>query len=118
LKYVGQRIPSGTATKIVCSRTFLSLSIIFFQHQCIALPFFVIHHEHQSRHGGAFFASKNLGDLSKNNLAVKELLMAILKAVENVGAHKVTGRKQGISFCCCPFINLFIVAYFFYFFFV
>jgi hypothetical protein len=87
----------------------------FFQHQCIALPFFVIHHEHQSRHGGAFFASKNLGDLSKNNLAVKELLMAILKAVENVGAHKVTGRKQGISFCCCPFINLFIVAYFFLF---
>jgi len=42
-------------------------------------------------------ASKNLGDLSKNNPAVKELLTAILKAVEHVGAHKVTGRKQGVS---------------------
>jgi hypothetical protein len=29
-------------------------------------------------------ASKNLGDLSKNNPVVKELLTAILKAVEHV----------------------------------
>jgi hypothetical protein len=42
-------------------------------------------------------ASKNLGDLSKNNPAVKELLTAILKAVEHVGAHKVTGRKQPVQ---------------------
>jgi hypothetical protein len=35
------------------------------------------------------FVSKNLGNLS--NPAVKELLMAVLKAVENVGAHKATG---------------------------
>jgi hypothetical protein len=42
-------------------------------------------------------ASKNLGDLSKNNPAVRELFTAILKAVEHVGAHKVTGRKQGVS---------------------
>jgi hypothetical protein len=32
--------------------------------------------------------SKNLGDLSKNTPVVKELLMAILQAMENVGAHK------------------------------
>jgi hypothetical protein len=63
-------------------------------------------------------ASKNLGDLSKNTPAVKELLMAILKAVENVGAHKITGGKQCVSICCCPFISPFIVAYFsFYIFF-
>ncbi len=43
-------------------------------------------------------ASKNLGDLSKNNPAVKELLTAILKAVEHVGAHKVTGQKQAVTF--------------------
>jgi hypothetical protein len=43
--------------------------------------------------------------LSKNTPGVKELLTAILKAIENVGAHKVTRRKQGVSFSCCPFIN-------------
>jgi hypothetical protein len=58
---------------------------------CIALPFFVLHHERQSRHGGTF-ASKNLGDFSKNNPVVKELRMAILKAVENVEAYKITGH--------------------------
>jgi hypothetical protein len=51
----------------------------------------------------ATFASKNLGDLSKNIPAVKELLLAILKAVESVGGHKVTGRKQGVS-CLLLFI--------------
>ena len=35
-------------------------------------------------------ASKNLGDLSMNTPAVKELLTAILKAAEHVGAHKKT----------------------------
>jgi len=39
-------------------------------------------------------ASKNLGDLSKNTPAVKELLMAILKAMENVGAHKVSTQNS------------------------
>ncbi len=64
-------------------------------------------------------ASKNLGDLSKNTPTVKELPMAILKAVENVGAHKITGGKQGVSICCCPFISPFIVACFsFYIFFL
>jgi hypothetical protein len=43
------------------------------------------------------FGSKNLGDLSKSNYEVNELLFAILRAAENVGAHKSTGRKQGIS---------------------
>jgi len=44
------------------------------------------------------FGSKNLGDLSKNTPAVNQLLTAILKAVETVGAHKFMGRKQGVSF--------------------
>jgi hypothetical protein len=39
--------------------------------------------------------------LSKNTPAEKQLLMDILKAMENVGAHKVTGQKQGASFFCC-----------------
>jgi hypothetical protein len=43
------------------------------------------------------FGSKNLGDLSKNTPAVNQLLTAILKAVETVGAYKFTGRKQGVS---------------------
>ncbi len=43
------------------------------------------------------FASKNVGDLSKNNAEVNELLFAILRAVEVVEAHKATGRKQSIS---------------------
>jgi hypothetical protein len=47
------------------------------------------------------FGTKNLGDLSKNTPVVNELPSAILKAVETVGAHTFTGRKQGIS--CCLF---------------
>jgi hypothetical protein len=43
------------------------------------------------------FGSKNLGDLSKSNHEINELFFAILQAVKNVGAHKSTGRKQGIS---------------------
>ncbi len=45
------------------------------------------------------FGSKNLGDLSKNSYEGNELLFAILRAVENVGAQKCTGRKLGISPC-------------------
>ena len=45
------------------------------------------------------FGSKNLGDLSKSSYEVNELFFAILRAVENVGAHKSTGRKQGVSIC-------------------
>jgi hypothetical protein len=51
------------------------------------------------------FGSKNLGNLSKNTPAVNQNLLAILKAVETVGAHKFMGRKQGIS--CCLFFLLF-----------
>jgi hypothetical protein len=43
------------------------------------------------------FGSKNLGDLSKNNYDINELLFAILRAVKNVGAYKATRRKQSIS---------------------
>jgi hypothetical protein len=43
------------------------------------------------------FASKNLGDLSKNNAEVNEVPFAILRAVEVVEAHKATGRKQSVS---------------------
>ena len=94
-RYVGLRISSGTARKIVSSRTFLSLLHFF----CIgallfpSLPFAMNINPGMA----APLGSKNLGDLSKNNPAVKELLTAILKAVEHVGAHKVTGRKQGVS---------------------
>jgi hypothetical protein len=63
-------------------------------------------------------ASKNLGDLSKNNPAVKELLTAILKAVEHVGAHKVTGRKQGVgllSFSIYRLVYCRLFSFFFFF---
>jgi hypothetical protein len=63
------------------------------------------------------FASKNLGDLSKNNPVVKELLTAILKAVEHVVAHKVTGWSKGKVFFRYPFIILFYCRLFFFFFF-
>jgi hypothetical protein len=43
------------------------------------------------------FGSKNLGDLSKSNHEINELFFTILRAVKNVGAHKSTGRKQGVS---------------------
>jgi hypothetical protein len=59
-------------------------------------------------------ASKNLGDLSKNNPAVKELLMAILKAVEHVGAHKA---KQGVSLLSFSIYRLVYCLFFFFFFF-
>jgi hypothetical protein len=54
------------------------------------------------------FGSKNLGDLSKNTPAVNQLLTAILKAFETVGAHKFMGRKQGVSCCFIfpPFYSL------------
>jgi hypothetical protein len=42
--------------------------------------------------------SKKLGDLSRNTPMVNELLTAILKAAQIVGPHKITGRKQGVSF--------------------
>jgi hypothetical protein len=50
------------------------------------------------------FGLKNLGDLSKNNCEINELLFAILRAVENVGAQKCTGRKQGISHCLIHYL--------------
>jgi hypothetical protein len=64
------------------------------------------------------FGSKKLGDLSKNTPAVNQLLTAILKAVETVGAHKFTGRKQGVS-CCLffpPFYSLSISNFISFFF--
>jgi len=60
-------------------------------------------------------ASKNLGDLSKNNHVVKELLTAILKAVEHVGAHKVTDRKQGVSLLSLFMYRLVYCRLFFFF---
>jgi hypothetical protein len=45
------------------------------------------------------FGTKNLDELS--NFMVNELLTAILKAVEAVGAPKLTEGKQGVS--CCLF---------------
>jgi hypothetical protein len=64
------------------------------------------------------FGSKNLGDLSKNTPAVNQLLTAILKAVETVGAHKFMGRKQGVSWCLIfpPFYSLyqFLTLYLFF----
>jgi hypothetical protein len=44
------------------------------------------------------FHFKNLGNLSKDNPTVSKLLAAILKAVETVGTHKITRRKQGVTF--------------------
>jgi hypothetical protein len=44
--------------------------------------------------------SKKLGDLSRDTPKINELFTAILNAVQVVGAHKVTGRKQGVSFAC------------------
>jgi hypothetical protein len=38
-------------------------------------------------------ASKNIVHLSKNTPVVKELLSAILKAMEHVGAHKIFSQK-------------------------
>jgi hypothetical protein len=62
-------------------------------------------------------AFKNIVDLSKNTPTVKELLSAILKAVEHVGAHKIFSQK--CKFCSCPFLRLFIIAHFsFYIFFI
>jgi hypothetical protein len=60
-------------------------------------------------------ASKILGDLSKNNPVVKELLTAILKAMEHVGAHKVTGRKQGVSLLSLFMYRLVYCHLFFFF---
>jgi hypothetical protein len=42
--------------------------------------------------------SKKLGDLSRNTPEVNEFFTAILKAVQVAGAHKITGRKQAVSF--------------------
>jgi hypothetical protein len=54
------------------------------------------------------FSSKNFGDLSKDNPNENELLTAILKAVENVGTHKITSMKQEVS--SCSFISAAIYA--------
>jgi len=40
---------------------------------------------------------KNLGDLSKNTAEVNDLMLAILRAVQHIGAHKATGCKQSVS---------------------
>jgi len=53
---------------------------LYLQHRCIA-PSFAMNINPSIL---APLASKNLGDLSKNNPVVKELLTAILKAVEHV----------------------------------
>jgi hypothetical protein len=42
-------------------------------------------------------SSKNLGDLSKNTPEVNDLMLAILRAVERLGAHKAMGQKQSVS---------------------
>jgi hypothetical protein len=42
--------------------------------------------------------SKKLGDLSRNTPKDNELFTAILNAVQVVSAHKITGRKRGVSF--------------------
>ncbi len=42
--------------------------------------------------------SKKLSDLSRDTPEINELFTAILNAVQVVGAHKVTGRKKGVSF--------------------
>jgi len=89
LRYVGLRMSSGTGTKncfiprilLLLTSNNLTMSI----NPGAAVP----------------FCSKNLGDLSKNTPTINQLLTAILKAVETVGAHKFTGRKQGVS--CCLF---------------
>jgi hypothetical protein len=39
--------------------------------------------------------SKQLSDLTRNTPEVNKLFTAILNAVQVVGAHKITGRKQG-----------------------
>jgi len=54
---------------------------------------FILHNEHHSWPGGFFWLQKNLGDFSKDTHAVNYFL-AILKAVENVGALKFTRKKQ------------------------
>jgi hypothetical protein len=43
--------------------------------------------------------SKKLSDLSSNTPEINELFLSILNAVQ-VDAHKVTRRKQGVSFVC------------------
>jgi hypothetical protein len=42
--------------------------------------------------------SKKLEDLSRNTPEVNELFTTLLNAGQVVGAHKVTRRKQGVSF--------------------
>jgi hypothetical protein len=44
--------------------------------------------------------SKKLGNLSRNTPEINKLFLAILNAVQVVGAHKVTRRKQGVSYVC------------------
>jgi hypothetical protein len=58
-------------------------------------------------------ASRNLGDLSKNTPAVKELLMAILKAMENVGAHKVTRPEARGKFSFIIHLSTCLLSLFF-----
>jgi hypothetical protein len=49
---------------------------------------------------GIPLGSKKLSDLSRNTPEINELFTAILNAIQVFGAHKVTGRKQGVSFAC------------------
>jgi hypothetical protein len=49
--------------------------------------------------------SKNLGDLSKNNTEVNELVFAILRAVKKVAPHKFTSWNQGVS-CCSLLLHV------------
>jgi hypothetical protein len=65
------------------------------------------------------FASKNLGDLSKNNAEVNEVLFTILRAVEVVEAHKATGRKPSVShfifLSCINTSSIALKLFYFYF---
>ena len=78
-RYVGLHIFSGTATKIVSSRTFLS-SLHFF---CIGALLFSSFPFAMNINPGmaAPLAFKHLGDLYMNTPAVRELLTAILTVV-------------------------------------
>jgi hypothetical protein len=54
---------------------------------------------------------KKLGNLSRNTPEINELFLAILNAVQVVGAHKVTRRKQGVSFVCVSTLLLMLYCY-------
>jgi hypothetical protein len=56
--------------------------------------------------------AKNVGDLSKNTVELDDLMFAILRAVDHVGIHKATSRKQGVSFLFHLFLLLLLLLLF------